>query len=213
MEDWAKQIEEDLDWREAELASFKILINSALKGSVRESALLRAIWALLYAHYEGFCKFAWDLYLGALEKEGVPRSACQDDIACLSVESDFKRLRGDLASKSIWSFCTSEFQRLMSEPAVFQTKLETEHNLWPNIFRENSRKIALPTTMVDEHERRIAALVKRRNEIAHGQKMIIEDIDEYQEYEDSAFLVMHELAINIIEALDERKYLKSTAKS
>jgi hypothetical protein len=55
MEDWDKQIEEDLDWREAELASFKILISSAPKGSVRESALLRAIWALLYAHYEGFC--------------------------------------------------------------------------------------------------------------------------------------------------------------
>ena len=208
MEDWARQIEEDLKWREAELASFKILIYFASKGSVRESALLRAIWALLYAHYEGFCKFAWDLYLDALEKEGVPRSVCRDNIVCLSLESDFKRLRGNLASESIWSFCTSEFQGLMSDPLVFQTKLETEHNLWPNIFRENTQKMALPTTMIDEHATRIRALVERRNEIAHGQKMIIQDIDEYQKYEDSALLIMHELAVNIIDALEGKKYLK-----
>ena len=208
MADWDKQIEEDLNWREAELASFKILISSASKGSVRESALLRAIWALLYAHYEGFCKFAWDLYLDALEKEKVPRSACRDNIACLSLINDFKQLRGDLASESIWSFCTSEFPSLMSEPATFQTKLETEHNLWPNIFRENAQKIALPTTMIDEHATKIRALVARRNEIAHGQKMTIKDIDEYQKYEDSVLLIMHELAVNIIDALEGKKHLK-----
>lgn len=208
MEDWAKQIEEDLNWREAELASFKILISSAPKGSVRESTLLRAIWVLLYAHYEGFCKFAWDLYLDALEKEKVPRSACRDNIACLSLINDFKQLRGDLASESIWSFCTSEFPRLMSEPAKFQIKLETEHNLWPNIFRENTQKIALPTAIIDEHATRIKTLVARRNEIAHGQKMIIKDIDEYQKYEDSVLLIMHELAVNIIDALEGKKHLK-----
>ena len=208
MEDWAKQIEEDLNWREAELASFKILISSAPKGSVRESALLRAVWALLYAHYEGFCKFAWDLYLDALEKEKVPRSVCRDNIACLSLVNDFKRLRGNLTPESIWSFCTSEFPGLMSEPAMFQIKLETEHNLWPNIFRENAKKIALSTTMIDEHEMRIKALVARRNEIAHGQKMTIADLDEYQKYEDSALLVMHELAVNIIDALEGKKHLK-----
>jgi hypothetical protein len=163
---------------------------------------------LIKRNTEEKSKFAWDLYLDALEKEEVPRSACQDNIACLSLLNDFKRLRSNLTPESIWSFCTSDFPKLMSEPAVFQIKLETEHNLWPNVFRENAQKIALPTTMIDEHATRIKALVARRNEIAHGQKMIIKDIDEYQKYEDSALLVMHELAVNIIDAIEEKKHLK-----
>ncbi len=61
MFDWAKQLGDDLTWREAELASLKLLVSEAEIGSVRRASLLRAIWVLLYAHYEGFFKFAWDL--------------------------------------------------------------------------------------------------------------------------------------------------------
>jgi hypothetical protein len=62
MNDWANQIEENLDWRQGELASIKILLSTIDRESVRYKALLRSLVVLLYAHYEGFCKFAWELY-------------------------------------------------------------------------------------------------------------------------------------------------------
>ena len=62
-------LELDLNWREGELASFKAAILSSERKTVRESALLRGAWAILYSHYEGFCKFAWDSYLDELEKK------------------------------------------------------------------------------------------------------------------------------------------------
>lgn len=208
MRDWAKEIEDDLNWREAELASFKVLVFSAPKGSVRATALLRGLWTILYAHYEGFCKFAWDLYLDALEKEGVLRSACRDNIACLSLEKDFKRLKGNLSAESIWAFCTAQFPQLLSEPAAFRIKLETQSNLWPQVYCENARRISVPTTMMDENTTRIRTLVARRNEIAHGRKMIVSDIAEYQRYEDAALLIMHELAVSILDALEKKKHLR-----
>jgi len=208
MADLANHIEEDLNWREAELASFKILVSAAQKGSVRERALLRALWALLYAHYEGFCKYAWDLYLDALEELGIVRHACRSRIACFSLEREFKQLRGNLSPESLWDFYTHEFPDLLSQHATFQIKLETQSNLWPDLFRENARKISLPTKMLDANEIRIKTLVARRNDIAHGKKTIVKSLHEYQEYENAVLLVMHELAIAMIEALDQKLFLK-----
>jgi hypothetical protein len=208
MIDYANQIEEDLSWREAEIGSLKVLISTSDKGSVRETTLLRALWALLYAHYEGFCKFAWDLYLNALEKEVALRSKFKEEIACLSLEKDFKKLRGNLSPMSIWKFFSIDFPILLNEPAKFHLKLETQSNLWPSVFIENAEKASLPQSMVNAHSNKIKTLVSRRNDIAHGQKMIIRDIDEYQKYENAALLVMHELAVGVIESIEKKSYLK-----
>lgn len=97
MSNWLKQLEDDLDWREAELASLKKQVVTAPKGSVTQQVLLRAIWALLYAHYEGFCKFAWDLYLNELQNARVKRKDCKDEIAKLSLQKQFKELKGNLS--------------------------------------------------------------------------------------------------------------------
>jgi len=58
MDPWEYELEQDLNWREAELASLKVLVAEATAGTVSHQALLRALWAMLYAHYEGFCKFS-----------------------------------------------------------------------------------------------------------------------------------------------------------
>lgn len=208
MPDLAKEIEIDLSWREAELASFKALVSLTEKGSVRESALLRALWALLYAHFEGFCKFAWDLYLDVLEKEKTKRSLLKDQIAWLSLEQVVKTLKSNFEMEQLWHFCLDELPKLLAEPAVFKTKLETRSNLWPDVFLENSEKVSLPTSMIDEHKSEIKTLVARRNDIAHGKKIHIKDLSEYKIYEDSAFFVMHELAIGVIESIEHKKYLK-----
>jgi hypothetical protein len=39
--------------------------------------------------------------------------------------------------------------------------------------------------------------------------MVIKDLQEYQKYEDAAIEVMHELAISIVDCLDNKSYLKN----
>jgi len=51
-------------------------------------------------------------------------------------------------------------------------------------------------------------LVNQRNEIAHGKKLVISTLAEYQPYEEAAFLVMHELGVAVVECLEKKDYLE-----
>lgn len=51
---WEAELENDLRWRENELAAIKFSIQQTEPHSVPYKALLWAAWAMLYAHYEGF---------------------------------------------------------------------------------------------------------------------------------------------------------------
>jgi hypothetical protein len=211
MSKWLKQLEDDLNWRETELAILKQQAVLASKDSDRYRVLLRAMWALLYAHYEGFCKFAWDLYLEELQKAGVKRKNCKAEIAKLSLQKEFKALKGNLSPENLWNFGQTDFEIMLEDNLDFhQISLETQSNLYPSLFKENVIQAGLTCTLVDKYKIELKSLVTRRNEIAHGEKMTIKNIDEYKKYEDAALEVMHELAISIIECLDKKLYLKNT---
>lgn len=199
-------LEADLNWREGELASFKIAILSADRKTVRESALLRGAWAILYSHYEGFCKFAWDSYLDELEKMQLPRSELSSDMAALSLRKNFKKLRGALSDKDLWEFGQSKFAEMQAAIATFDEKLETDSNLWPNLYRDNAKTLGVSPTYIDTYATEIKTLVARRNDIAHGQKMTVKDIQEYKEYESATLLVMHDLALCLIDAIETGAY-------
>ncbi len=208
MDDWGKLLEADLSWREGELASLKLLVSDSVRGTPRHATLLRAMWTLLYAHYEGFFKFAWDFYLDTLEKMGVARRDSANELARFSLAKRFRELRGDLSNGALWDCFTKHFEGWMKEDLRFEIRLETESNLWPNLAQKNSAEIGLPSAEVDAHELELRALVSRRNDIAHGKKMVIDSLDEYQKYEDAAVMAMHELAVAVLESLEQKRYLR-----
>lgn len=209
MSNWLKRLEEDLNWREIELGILKQQARLASKDSDRYRVLLRALLAMLYAHYEGFCKFAWDLYLEELQKLKLKRKDCRDEIAKLSLQKYLNKFKWDLSMDHFWEFGQTGFQKMLEEDLDFSTKLDTESNLYPNLLKKNSIQVCLNYQLVEKYEIELKTLVKRRNEIAHGKQMVIKDLQEYQKYEDAAIEVMHELAISIVDCLDNKSYLKN----
>lgn len=202
-----RQLEHDLSWREAELAVLKKQVIEAQRDSLRHGALLRALWMMLYAHYEGFCKFAFDSYLEAITRRRPKRLAVKDEIAAFSLRKRFKGLGGNLSNEMCTLFLT-ELSLLLEDEIQFEERVDTRSNLHPNVMREACRILRLPYTKVDENDLRIRTLVSRRNEIAHGKPMTVKSITEYQAYENAALDVMHELAISIIQAIESQSYLK-----
>lgn len=203
-------LERDLKWREAELASLKRLAINAPTESITYRGLLRAMWAMLYGHFEGFSKFCWDTVLDRIQMEGVSTSDLSKDFLLLALEPSFQRHRGNLDAMSIWSYFDGALPAALQGIASFPTdaRLTTESNLWPNIFERESRRIGIACSELDVHRSRIKTLVARRNEIAHGKSMIIATLAEYHEYENAAFCVMHELAIRSMEVIDHKIYKK-----
>jgi hypothetical protein len=114
---WSHQIEADLKWREGEIASLKMIAATAEQGSDRQRAILRALWAMLYAHYEGFCKFCWDFLLEEIEKKSHKIGDLAEGIAILSMEKSFSDLKCDLSSDKIWSFFQNEFSTHLESKA------------------------------------------------------------------------------------------------
>ncbi|MCA2699428.1 MAG: MAE_28990/MAE_18760 family HEPN-like nuclease [Microcystis sp. LE19-131.1A] len=210
MSNWANEIEADLNWREGELAAIKIqiLTTDRVKHPVRYEALLRAITTLLYAHYEGFCRFAWDLYLDTIQRQNIKRNQCREEVIKLSLRKRFKELGGDLSADGVWSFFSNELPALINENIEFNIRLEADSNLKPMLLKKNSTDAGLSCSMVDQHELLLKTLVSRRNNIAHGQKEIIHDLTEYNKYENAALEAMYELGLSVIDCLDNQKYLK-----
>ena len=206
---WSDTLEADLAWRESELGSLKLMAASEAKESVRYRALLRALWCLLYAHYEGFFKFSWDYYLDVLQKLEVPRKDAIDELAQFSLKKAFRGLKSDLSDTALWKHFTNDFDIWMSEKMKFEVGLETGGNLSPSIARETHLCLGLPCFEIDSGEIQLKALVDRRNEIAHGKPLVIKTLDDYQQYELTAVRAMHELALAILDSLESKKYLKS----
>lgn len=201
-------LEQDLKWREAELASLKRLAIIATTESVTYHGLLRAMWALLYAHFEGFTKFCWDTVLDHVQSQNIPAKELNAKFTLLALEPDFKLLRAGLNASSIWGFFESALPEALKKSATFpdDSRLSTESNLWPNIFERESERIGIQCAELKKHRPRMKALVARRNDIAHGKGMIISNLDEYQVYEHAAYCLMHELAIKSIEIIDSQSY-------
>ena len=205
-----EEIEQDLAWREAEMGSLKMLLASAVSGSDRQRALLRACSAMLYAHYEGFCKFCWTMMLDTIEAEAHMRKDLAECMAKRSMISVFRQLRGDTSDESLWRFATSEFHDQLKQVAVFQDEVDTESNLWPRVSQKINDSVGLQCPLLSAHEDELRQLVGRRNKIAHGEKLEIANIQQFQKFENAAVLVMHELAIAVVECLEKKTYLLPT---
>ncbi len=61
--DLQQKVDDDLLWRRRELFNLRTAIEDSEKNKQRQTALLRAGVAVLYAHWEGFVKRAGSYYL------------------------------------------------------------------------------------------------------------------------------------------------------
>jgi hypothetical protein len=86
--------------------------------------------------------------------------------------------------------------------------LKGESNLYPDDLVENCETVCLSVPSVKTHRTELWALVDRRNKIAHGERIVIDDIADYLPYENAAHAVMHDLAYSIIAAISESRFLR-----
>lgn len=192
---YMREIEADLDWREAELAVLRVMMSSGDLSRRDKLVLFRAAWSLLYAHYEGFCKFALSVYYDQLSRLGV---TCKNfpkpirNFALLAALKSIKHKPTDEAINDILQFDTLHLNRPPNFPEV-----NTESNLWPTVLESLLGAADLNVLEVDANRYRLNTLVSRRNKIAHGERDLIVDLDYYEEYEMAFRNVAYSLALEI----------------
>lgn len=205
-----KEIMNDLVWREAELAILRKQLLQTTVASAQEQALLRANVALLYAHYEGFCKFCVGVYIDALKKRKLKRKDLKWKIAAQSMKKFFLELKQVEQQNEFFTKFMDELNGRLEETAEFENIGETS-NLWPDLLVSWLNRLDLKSVNVEEQTHYLHELVESRNKIAHGQRLTISTRDAFDSYSKAATLAMHEVALGVADALESRSYQQSGA--
>lgn len=196
-----QEIERDLEWRESEMAVLRILLAADNISDREKLVLFRAAWALLYAHYEGFCKFALTVYFDALQNTGKLCKNLPAKTQAFALNNSLKSIRSlptpDLISRIL------NFEIEFMESAVNFPEVDTESNLWPNTLGSLLEDADITIESLSAHNRALATLVNRRNKIAHGERDMIPEYSYYIGFEDAVKTVMYNLAL----AIDEKMAL------
>ena len=112
IEDFRAQLEQDHTWRQEEILKLQNRAEEiSLEGD--QDQFRRAIILLLYAHFEGFCKFGFEMYVNAINEEKIYCADAEFSIAAAALSDIFR----DLRNPTRWS-------DFFGRAAVDDTKLQ-----------------------------------------------------------------------------------------
>jgi MAE_28990/MAE_18760-like HEPN len=219
--DFVAELYREYDWRFNEVRWLKNLIERE-QPSARE-VLRKSLVVVLYAHFEGFCVFALQHYLAAVNALRMP---CQEVTSALIAgawERVFNAMEhGDQKNKIFrqtlpndvrlhrhWRrrhFVESiqEFYKLPVE--ISEHVIDAESNLKPEILERNLFIIGLDHTFVEPHFDTIHNLLGRRNRLAHGEDRRGVSERDYEEFESSVFNICYLLIQHLEDAHKNAKY-------
>ena len=198
------QLSEDLGWRERELGSLKILLGRKDVTVAQHNVLLRAAWAMLYAHYEGFVKYSLTVFYAEVTRcifncEPLPRETKVNALA-----RELKKIKALPVAELLDEIENFKGRYYISPPEF--SEVDTQSNLWPSVLIELLKAADIDQTFVEKHKHKLKTLVARRNEIAHGKRSIIEEYSYYIEFENVVYGLMYELAFLIDSRLNSAPY-------
>jgi hypothetical protein len=193
----AKSIEDDLDWRNSELAIFREMLTLVTASDTKKRAMYRAGWALLYAHYEGFTKFCLDSYIEFVSKNLPNCVNMPDRMFVYFIDSQIRKAKL-LSSEAIFSFFHQEVSRIRTTAPSMKV-VDTQSNLWPEVLDQLLLSLDLFQYNIVDDKIKLKTLVARRNDIAHGKRVFIDSIGYYSEYEGVVTRLMYSLALAVVD--------------
>lgn len=199
-------IDNELNWRDRELGLAKLQFAASAKGSDLRLYLAKVLILISYSHYEGFVKFCWDIYINHIISKQIKIKNLNPEIKKIALLKIFNTLKN---SWNINDFLEhlDDHNSILENVAESIAPLETNSNLWPNLLKENNKKIDINLSTLDANIAKVKKLVGLRNSLAHGEKVEISNTDEILDLAEAAGTLMIDLALQIDDAINNDKYL------
>ncbi len=219
------ELESDREWREEEIRAFQNR-GAKLESKSEQERYRRALVLLLYAHYEGFCKFAFTLYVTAVNQSGILCGKAEYAIAAASLTNVFRDLRNPGKKSDIFRHTlpddaklhqfarerefierTSEVEKLPVN--IGDEVVDTESNLSPTVLKKNLYRLGLPHQKFDGYKDEINKLLAIRNGISHGS--LRDGVEEklYRQLRASTYSIMTGISVDLMGALRETAYIRT----
>ena len=171
-------LDHEFSWRLREIQDIRSVARTA--GAPSQKTFIRAGVTLLYAHWEGFVKASADAYVNYLSCKGLRNSELRSCFMALGLKSRIHALTSSsrsTASISALDVILAELEKPANLPV--RNAIDTQSNLSSAVFMDivgwiglDAERYSTKFKLLDE------SLLKRRNRIAHG---------EYLEIDQSAF--------------------------
>jgi hypothetical protein len=218
------ELEADREWREDEIRAFQNYV-AKLDSAGDRKRYRRALVLLLYAHYEGFCKFALTLYVSAVNQSGILCGQADYALAAASLAGLFRDLRNPNKKSDIFrrplpddsklhQFArerefverTTDLEKLPVN--ITDDVVDTESNLSPVVLKKNLYRLGLPHEEFDSHRDDINRLLNIRNGISHGSLKDGVEHPLYVQLRSSIYSVMSGVSLGVRKALSETSYVR-----
>lgn len=158
----------ELGWRVKEIAAFNV---ASKANSQQAKHFVRAGVALLYAHWEGFIKTSSEMYLSYVGSRRLPYNELKSCFALFGLKAKLNILSE--SRKTAANISTFDFIRDgLNDVAVMNlsSAVNTESNLTSRVFENIAASLDIDPAGYDTKFNLIdESLVKRRNQIAHGE--------------------------------------------
>jgi len=222
--DIRSQLEEELTWRQDEIRFFHNQL-SVMTTDEQKDCYRKALIVMLYSHYEGFCKTAFGIYADAINAENLIIrvvnkyvAACSLDHVFLAYENRDKKNRifktklpedGKLHRFARQVDFIETFNQFEDQTAcISETIIDTEDNLKYIVLKKLLYRLGLDYDCFDEYHSNIEKLLGKRNNIAHGAQKTGVNEKDYNDIEKDAFDIMNGVIQIVMQALEEKQYLK-----
>lgn len=222
--DLRAELEAERAWREDEIRKLQNL-GEAVLDTQEKDQYRRAIVLMLYAHFEGFCKFALSLYCSAINAAQIHCDQADMALVAASLGDIFRDLRNPEKKSDLFRHAlpddrklhtfarerefvqrSSEFLRRAVE--IPEGAVDMESNLTPTVLSKNLFRLGFRHDAFAEFNGDIHKLLEFRNRIGHGEMRSGVPKNTYEELRASVDKVMSGITVAVMRALEQKDYLR-----
>lgn len=224
MTSFRTQLEMEWSWRLDELN----LLGNASSGmdSGRREIFNRSRVVILYAHLEGFVKFAFIAYIDFINSVSLVRNEASSAIAAATLCEIFQQLRNPTENTPLFKQGLPKDSKLnifareihfVEQLADFWDQavgipislVETESNLKPAVVRKLLFRVGLPHDLLGGIESDLDRLLQYRNSIAHGSRRRGVSDKDFDALEKATFSLTQTIMSELTAAVQNRAFAKS----
>lgn len=199
---------EDLAWRKKELSEVKSLVELKNISDQKHNVFLRSGICILYAHWEGFVKLASNSYLEYVRMQKLSYDELASNFVALAIKEKLKETKDTNKPSLYIPVCDFFLFELNKRSSLPKEAISTASNLSSEILKEitsilglNFSDYSTKSKLIDEK------LLKSRNEIAHGNYLLI-DTEEYLELHKTIINLLDIFKNQIENACIQKKYMR-----
>lgn len=203
-EDFQDLLDKDMGWRKKELYFIKSNIKN---GTPHFKTHLRSGIVLLYAHWEGFIKRSCELYISYIRGKGLKFEELKENFIALALKNNLNNFEETNKSTIHCQIVDLLLNKLNQKANIPNTEvIQTGSNLNSTVLKE-----ILTTVGLDFDEYMLKSnlldsqLLKNRNSIAHGEYIVLDELDFNHLFEEVVSL-MDDVKTKLINAVVLEEY-------